>query len=236
MKRLGPVTLVLVVLLAGCVGPLQTGTDGERVGDGSTIAVVATGTASAEADLAVVSLGVEVTAKRANAVREGVARGVAGVRSALADAGVPDAAVTTTAFGIAPVYDDRDGERELRGYRAVHSLAVETEPARAGEIVDLAVGAGATTVDSVRFTLSDERRTELRTTALDRAMGAARTDADGIANAAGLSVTGVSHASVGAAFDPVPVARFENAAAGETTFQPAPVTVTVAVDVTYAAA
>ncbi|GAB6860695.1 SIMPL domain-containing protein [Haloplanus litoreus] len=236
MKRLLPAALVLVVLLAGCVGPLQTGTDGERAGDGSTIAVSATGTASAEADLAVVSLGVEVTAESANAAREGVARGVNGVRSALADADIPDASVTTTAFGIAPVYDYHDGERELRGYRAVQSLAVETEPARAGEIVDLAVGAGATNVDGVRFTLSDERRAELRATALDRAMGAARTDADGIASAADLSVTGVRHASTGAAFDPVPVARFEDTAAGETTFQPAPVTVTAAVDVTYAAA
>jgi len=236
MKRVLPVTLVLVVLLAGCVGAPQTGTEGERVGDGSTIAVSATGAASAEADLAVVSLGVEVTTESATAAREGVARGVNGVRSALADAGVPDTSVTTTAFGIAPVYDYRDGEREPRGYRAVHSLAVETDPARAGEIVDLAVSAGATNVDGIRFSLSDERRAELRATALGRAMDAARTDADGIASAADLSVTGVRHASTGAAFDPGPVARFEDTVAGETTFQPAPVTVTATVDVTYAAA
>ncbi|WP_251341825.1 SIMPL domain-containing protein [Haloplanus halophilus] len=236
MKRLFPAALALVVLLAGCAGPLQSGT-ADASGDGSTISVSATGTASAEADLAVVSLGVEVTADGAADAREAVARDVTSVRSALADAGVPDANVTTTSFGIAPVYDYLDGERELRGYRAVHSLAVETAPANAGSVVDVAVGAGATTVDGVQFTLSDERRAELRSTALDRAMGAARTDADGIATAADLSVTGVTHATTGAEFGPFPVARFEDAAAGsETTFQPAPVTVTATVDVTYAAA
>jgi hypothetical protein len=234
MKRLLPVTMALVVLLAGCAGPLQTG-GGSADADGSTIAVSATGAASAEADLAVVHLSVDVTAESANDARDRAASGVNAVRSALADAGVPDANVTTTAFGISPVYDYVDGERELDGYRAVHSLAVETAPANAGSVVDAAVGAGATTVEGVRFTLSDERRADLRETAITRAMANARADADGIAAAADLSVTGVRHASTGASFEPHPVARFEDAAGAETSFQPAPVTVTATVDVTYRA-
>jgi uncharacterized protein YggE len=236
MNRVIPLTLAVIVLLAGCAGPLQTGAgDGETTD--STIAVSATGTATAEPDRAVVNVGVEATADAADDARAEVARDVEGVRAALADAGVPDANVTTTTFGIGPVYDYRQEERELVGYRAVHSLAVETEPDRAGEVVDLAVGAGATNVDGVRFTLSDDRRAEVRATALDRAMSAARTDADGIAAATDLSVTGVRHASTGAEVTPHPAARFEDAAGGgETVIQPGPVTVTVTVDVTYAAA
>jgi len=235
MRRVMPLTLVVVVVLAGCAGPIGTAAgDGEPTG--STIGVEATGSASADPDLAVANVGVEATADDANGARAQVARGVADVRTALADAGVPDGNVTTTAFGIAPVYDYSGDERELVGYRAIHSLAVETAPDRAGEIVDLTVGAGATSVDGVRFTLSDDRRAELRATALDRAMGAARTDADGIAAAAALTVTGVRHASTGTEFTPSPVARFEDAAGGgETVVRPAPVTVTVAVDVTYTA-
>jgi hypothetical protein len=236
MRAIGLLTLVVLVLLAGCVGPLQAGAN---TGDasGPIISVSATGSANADPDLAVVNVAVEATADGADAARAQVARDVERVRGALADGGVPGANVTTTTFGIAPVYNYSRGEREVVGYRAMHALAIETAPDRAGEIVDLAVGNGATRVDGVRFTLSDERRGELRATALGRAMDTARTDADGIASAADLSVTGVRQASTGAEFTPVPVARFEDTAgSGETVIQPAPVTVTATVDVTYTAA
>ena len=68
-------------------------------------------------------------------------------------------------------------------------------------------------------------------------MSPARTDAEGIASAADLSVTGVREASTSAEFVPYPVARFEDAAGGaETVIQPAPVTVTATVQGTYTAA
>jgi uncharacterized protein YggE len=98
----------------------------------------------------------------------------------------------------------------------------------------VAVGAGATSVDDVHFTLSDDRRAELRATALDRATTTARTDADDLAAAADLSVTGVERVTTGADFAPGPIARFEDAADG-TVLRPAPVSVTVTVDVTYSA-
>ena len=125
MKRLVAVALVVLVLLAGCTAPLQTAArDGDLTG--STISVSASGSASADPDLAVVHVDVESTADTANAARGQVARDVERVRTALSDVGVPDAAVTTT-FGIAPVYNYSRGERELVGYRAVHALAVEID-------------------------------------------------------------------------------------------------------------
>jgi uncharacterized protein YggE len=236
MRVIFTLTFVVVVLLAGCTAPLQTATNNGGTA-GPTVSVSASGSASADPDLAVVHVGVESTADTANAARGQVARDVERVRTALSGAGVPDASVTTTTFGIAPVYNYTRGESELVGYRAVHALAVETGSDRAGEVIDLAAGAGATSVDGVQFTLSDERRAELRATALDRAMNAARTDAAGIAHAASLSVTGVHRAATGAEFVPYPVSRFEDTAGGsETVIQPAPVRVTVTVDVTYTAA
>jgi len=237
MKRLAALSVVALVLLAGCVGPLQTtATDGDP--SGPTVSVSATESANADPDLAVVSVGVEATADGADDARAQVAQDVESLRAALADGGHPEANVTTTSFGIAPVYNYSGGgsESEVVGYRAVHALAVETAPGRAGETFDIAVGAGATSVDGVRFTLSDERRAELRATALDRAMDTARTDAASIASAADLSVTGVRRASTGAEYAPPPAARFAADASDETAILPAPVTVTATVEVTYTAA
>ncbi|MEF8856821.1 MAG: SIMPL domain-containing protein [Haloplanus sp.] len=232
MRLIIALILVVAVLLAGCAGPLQTDA-GDGAG-GSTISVSATGSATAVPDRAVVSLGVEATADSADDARAQVARTVESVRTALVDAGIPEANVTSASFGIAPVYDRTETGRERAGYRAVHALTVETTPARAGEVVDLVVGAGATNVDSVHVTLSDERRADLRATALDRAMSAARTDAEGLAAAADRSVTGVERVTTGADFAPAPVVRFEDAADG-TVLRPASVSVTATVDVTYAA-
>jgi hypothetical protein len=236
--RILPITLGLLVLLAGCVGPLQTATATTDTTDGTTISTTGTGAVDTDADLAVVSVAVVATAGTADAARGQVAADVERMRAALRDAGVPDDAVSTTSFAVFPEYDYRDGERTERGFRAAHSFRIETDPARAGEIVDLAVGNGATEVRHVSFTLTDETRAALRAQAIDRAVTAARADADAMAGAAGLSITSVETMSTAGGFSPIE--RFdvaESAAAGaRTTFEPGPVSVSVTVDVTYRAA
>jgi hypothetical protein len=232
--------LGLLVVLAGCLGPLQTTPSAtERTTDGTTLSTTGTGSVDAEADLAVVSVAVIATAQSADDARGQVATDVERMRTALREAGVPDDAVTTSSFAVFPEYDYSDGERTERGYRAVHSFHIETDPARAGEVVDVAVGNGASQVQGVSFTLAEETRAELRVQAIERAVTAARTDADAMAGAVGLSVTGIETMSTSGGF--VPVERFdvaESAAAGDarTTFEPGPVSVSVTVQVTYRAA
>jgi uncharacterized protein YggE len=55
-----------------------------------------------------------------------------------------------------------------------------------GELLDVAVGAGATSIGGIRFDLKD--RTETEQAALQRAVADARTQADTAAKAAGLKV------------------------------------------------
>jgi len=222
---------VVAVLLAGCAGPLQTDPNGG--GDGSTISVSSTGSATADPDRAVVRLGVEATADSADDAGSQVASGVESVGGACGRGRPRGERDDGGVRHLARLRPDGDGSgtRRLPGDARA---AVETTPARAGEVVDVAVGAGATSVDDVHFTLSDDRRAELRATALDRATTTARTDADDLAAAADLSVTGVERVTTGADFAPGPIARFEDAADG-TVLRPAPVSVTVTVDVTYSA-
>ena len=241
MKRLlTPLLLALLVLLAGCAGPLQTTATTAEATDttGTTLATTGTGTMDAEADLAVVSVAVVATAATADDARGQVAADTERMRAALRDAGVPDDAVTTASYAVYPQYDYRDGERVERGFRAIHAFSIETEPARAGEVVDLAVGNGASEVQGVSFTLRDETRASLRTAAIERAVTAARADADAMAGAAGLSVTSIESMSTSGGF--TPVERFDiaesDAGGARTTFEPGPVSVSVTVQVTYRAA
>jgi uncharacterized protein YggE len=233
-RALLAVALAGLLLLAGCTAPLQTNTAAADGDGGPTIATSGTGQVSAEADLAVVSVAMTARADSADDARGQVADGVASVRAALADAGVPEDAVTTVYFAVRPDYHDED--RAPDSYRATHALRIETDPARAGEVVDLAVGTGATEVNGVQFTLTDETRDDLRSEALAQAVDRARADADAVAGAANLQITGVQSISVGNSYSPGPfyAEAAADRAGGSTSFAPGPVTVSASVSITYA--
>ena len=237
--RVLPAFVGLLVLLAGCAGPLQsTSTGGDTpTATGTTISATGTGSVDTDADLAVVSVAVVATADSADDARGQVAADVERMRTALREAGVPDDAVSTASFAVYPEYSYDGGERTERGFRAMHSFQIETAPERAGEVVDVAVGNGATQVQGVSFTLTEETRASLREQAISRAVTAARGDADAMAGAADLSITGIESMSTSGGF--VPTERFAveaDAGGASTTFEPAPVRVSVTVSVTYRAA
>ena len=253
-----PALLVAAMLvLAGCAGAVSSGTTetigstnavGTADGTGSTAGVSAAGdavgtntvtsggtaTVSASPDLAVVGVAVEATAGNATAARSQVASRVERLRTALTDAGYE---VRTVAFRIAPEYDYSGDSRELVGYRAYHALEFETTPDDAGSAVDLAVDNGATSVDRVQFTLSDEKRAQLREEALAAAVDDARATAETVAGAADRSVGADLDRQFGAAnvrpYDSRVAYETAADAGASTSFEPGPVTVSASVTVTY---
>ena len=231
-------TLLAVLLVtAGCLSIVpadaeQAGSPAQQATDAATISVSASGQASAAPDTALVQVAVTASADTADAARQQVADRVDRMRSALRNASVADENVRTTAFRIEVERNPPDFEPE--GFRAVHAFEVEVGPDRAGEIIDVAVANGADQVQGVQFTLADETRQALRDQALRQAVERAQADADSIAAAAGVNVTGVQSISTA---EPVLV-PFETrlGEAGDvagTTLEPGPVTVTATVTATY---
>jgi len=232
--------LLLAVLLvtAGCLGTTAGAqSDGSGAANETrTIDVSATGTASADPDLAVVNVAVEARADTADAAREQVATDVESMREALREFGVPDDAIQTTGFHVGPEYNYRDGGRELVGYRAYHAFEIETGVEEVGDVIDVAVGSGASQVQGVRFTLTEETRSELREEALSEAVSNARTDAETIASAAGVSLGQLHSASTANVGYPRPVpyaAEASDGGGGSTVVEPGPVEVTANVQVSY---
>ena len=232
--------LLLAVLLvtAGCLGTtVGAQSDGNGAANETrTIDVAATGTASAAPDLAVLNVAVEARADTADAAREQVAADVATMREALSEFGIPDDAVRTTAFHVGPEYNYRDGGRELVGYRAYHAFEIETGVDEVGDVIDVAVGNGASQVQGVRFTLTDETRSELREEALTEAVESARADAETIASASGVSLGQLHSASTSNVGYPRPIPYAAEASDGggaSTVVEPGPVEVTANVQVSY---
>lgn len=228
-----PLAVAGLLLLAGCTAPLQTAAPNDTPADSGTVVATGAGSVTADPDLAVLSVAVVSTADTADGAREATATRVDTLLTALADAGVDEANVTSTGYSLTPQYDYRDGSRDLLGYRAVHTFRVETAPADAGRIVDVSVAGAGVEVWSVAFTLSEDRQDELRADAIAAAVESARHDAEAAAGAADLTIDGVDSVQVGSAPVPYPQVADARAEAGATEFQPGPVTVSASVTVTY---
>lgn len=232
--------IAILAVTAGCLSapsaqtapvPAATGSDGEP-----TLSVSASGTVSADPDLAVVNVAVIETADTADEARDLAAQSSDRMRAALREAGIDDDAIQTTAYSLSAEYDFSERERRLIGYRVVHAYEIETGVEEAGATIDVAVGNGASSVDGVRFTLTDETERELRAEALGLAVEAARADADAVAAAAGISIAGVQSISTssGGVVIPFDRALAEEAGGGAaTTIEPGPVTVSAHVSVVY---
>ena len=239
-RTLVTAAVAALVLLAGCTGagtPSVAAQSGSTDADDTTptVTVGASATVEAAPDLAVVRVAVEATAESAEAARAAVAEDADRMRAALRDAGVPDADVSTEAFNVYPEYDYSGESRELVGYHAVHAYRIEAAPDRAGEVIDVAVGNGATSVAGVSFTLSEATRDELRGEALSAAVENARTDAETVASAAGTSLGDVRSISTSGdgGVGPVPVYETRNDAGGSTVVEPGTVRVSASVSVVY---
>ncbi len=133
-----------------------------------------------------VSIAAESRAKSPRDAQRANADAMTAVLGRLKGTGLPADAVRTSGYDLQPEFDYTNGKQILRGYIARNSIEVRVDDiARVGEILDLAVGSGATSVSGVRFDLKD--RTAAEREALKRAVADAK--ARGEAAAAGAGVT-----------------------------------------------
>lgn len=130
------------------------------------------------------------TETRASTPRDAQRRNSEAVKPALdrlRAAGIPEDAIKTSAYSLEPDWNFSEKGRELRGYVARNTVTVRVDAIdRVGELLDLVVNAGATSVDNIRFDIKD--RAKIERDALRMAVADARARADAVASAAGTTV------------------------------------------------
>jgi uncharacterized protein YggE len=121
-------------------------------------------------------------------------------------AGIPADAIRTVGYDLQQEWDFVNNRRESRGYVARNTIDVRVDAIdRIGELLEMAVGSGATSVGGVRFDLKD--RAKLEREALRLAVEDARVRADAAAAGAGRSIDRVLRIDAQAAGPPVPLPR-----------------------------
>ena len=156
-----------------------------------TIVVSGTGRVAVEPDVAELRLGVALARPTVEAARAAAAVAMGAILAAVTGAGVARRDVRTTLLSVQPRYDYRDGKAPaLTGYDLANVVDVTVRDLGAlGAVVDGALTAGATSLVGLTFRVDDPREAERA--ARIAAVGEARTRADVLAAAAGLSVAGV---------------------------------------------
>ena len=232
------ITAIVLVTMAviGCAAA-QT-TDAANI---NVIHVSGSGSVTGTPDRAQLTFSVQTenanvkTAQSDNAVRMNA------VIDALVAAGIPKDQMKTTGYSIYPVYQDSTGllNPKIKTYQVTNTLQVTLKDVnQTGTVIDTAVTNGINTVSSIQFMLSDEQAQTLRSDALKKAVTLARADADVVAAALGVNITGTQSADISQGYMPVVYDTYRAEAAitksaVPTPIQPGDVTVTAQVTITY---
>lgn len=163
----------------------QTTTPGAP--EGPVIVTAGEGVVKLAPDRVWVSIASESRAKSPREAQRANADAMKAVLDKLKALGLPTDAVRTSGYDLQPEYDYVSGRQSLRGYLARNTIEVRIDDvARAGDVLDAAVGSGATSVSGVRFDLKDRDGAERE--ALRLAVADARARANAAASGAGLHV------------------------------------------------
>ena len=133
--------------------------------------------------------------------------------------GIPADAIRTVGYDLQQEWDFVNNKRVSRGYVARNTIDVRVDTIdRIGELLEMAVGSGATSVGGIRFDLKD--RAKLEREALRLAVVEARADAEAAAAAAGLTIARILRIDAQRVGDgPIPMPRMammrEQAAASD---------------------
>ena len=165
-------------------------------GDGPpihTITVSANGTVTLVPDVARVSVGVTVTKTKVKAARDSAAKSMAAIIEGLKALGIDEKDIKTTSIDLSPQYSNNSTPKVV-GFRMSQQLQITVR--------DLDKAKGATDVNGLWFEVEDPAMAmdEARAAAI----GKARTSAQAIASAAGVTLGAVVSISETASFNPGP--------------------------------
>jgi uncharacterized protein len=181
------VALVVIAFAATALAQGDSSAGGKPV---HTIRVSSTATVKASPDEAVVGLGVHSEAAASADAFARNAEDMQAVLNALKAAGIDEKDIQTTNVSLQQRVTGRGTANEQQLFVASNAIRVTIHDLSAvGSVIDAAVGAGADSVNDIRFQLANPD--VVRTDALTQAVTGARAKADALADAADATVVRV---------------------------------------------
>lgn len=195
----------LPIALLVCVSIIQPAFGQEKERMLQTLTVTGRGEETIPTTLAQVQLGVEVQGKTAQQVQQEAARRSSSVVELLKSRNVEK--LQTTGITLNPVYSYNNNVQRLTGYAATNTVTFRIPTERAGTLLDDAVKAGATQINSISFVATDQAITQARQQALKEATQDAQQQASAVLSALGFQPKQVVSIQVNDANVPTPPPR-----------------------------
>ena len=175
-------TVLLAILAITATASAQV-----NVPEPPTVVVSGEGVVTAVPDQAWVRIGAESRAKGSKDAQSRNAEAMTAVQQKMTALGIPKDAVRTLAIDLQMEYDYANGRQTPRGYVARNTIEVRVDDfAKLGDVLDAAVGSGATTLHGLRFDV--KRREALEREAMQLAVANAMGRADALAAGARRSI------------------------------------------------
>lgn len=172
------------------------------------IIVSGDGQAKTDPDMAVVSVGISKQSATAKTAQESVNKTAAAIRDAVLKVVGDRKLIQTSGLSLFP-QSNQNGK--TIGYQASNMITITVNDiAKAGDVVDAATDAGATNLNGITFGLRDPKKS--RAAALKDAVADAKSKADALAEALGVTITEIVQVMEGGSnYNPYPV-QFKAAA------------------------
>ncbi len=167
-----------------------------------TLTVTGQGIEKIPSTLALVQLGVEAQGKTAQQVQQEVARRSSAVVALLKSRSVDK--LQTTGINLNPQYNYDNGKQTLTGYQASNTVSFRVPTGQAGVIMDDAVKAGASKIDSVSFAATDQAIADAQKVALRKATQDAQEQAKTVLSVLGFAPKDIVSIQVNGANTPAP--------------------------------
>ncbi len=242
-KRYGLLAIISVVAFALFVGAtcagdttVQNGGDNQQHG----VSVAGEGKVQGKPDVAMLSLGVSVLANDVASARDRAANELDAMINSMKANGVADKDIQTQQLNISPEYDYTNGRQLLKGFRVSNTVSAKVRDInKTGKVVDDAVAAGGNDVQIQGISFTIDKPDDLQSQAREQAIADARSKAETLAKASGVSLGDAISITEGGGVQPLPASpalldRAASGAAAETPIQPGELDVTVTVNVVWA--
>ncbi len=178
---------------------VQTNPNGQA---SNSITVSADGKVTAVPDKAEVYFSINTEGKTAVEAQDKNKATSNSVMSALEGKGISQKDIESTQYYVNKKYqwNPQSQKSEVIGYEVIHTLKVSTKDIEnVGVLADVGVSAGATGVENIQFTLSEDKQREVKAQALKTAASSAKEKAQAIASSLGVSlgrITSVTESSL----------------------------------------
>ena len=228
MRRSNLVMLLVAAVVFLLGGPYEAARATEEV----TVTVQGKGSLRVTPDLALLYMGVEVTAPTAQEAVQENARIMQAVLDKLSSYNIPKDQIKTTWFSLWRVTEYQAGEQKFKGFRVSHTLEVPvSDIPKVGEILDTVVTSGVNVVNNVTFSVRDPKETYQET--LLQAVEDARSKAEVLAQAQGLKIKEIKKVVEKQAFAPQYGAEGGEGEFTITPFVPGQLKIEAVVEVTF---